>query len=70
MGDPAIAASAGTQPLSAPSSEEQQPAAAAVPSGQRQQMFHLGYHWTLRQELSQEPVEAGAEFQSEPRQDA
>jgi hypothetical protein len=40
MGDPTTAA-AGTQPLSAPSSEEQQLASEAVPSGQRQQMFHL-----------------------------
>jgi hypothetical protein len=34
MGDPAPAAAAGTQPLSTPNSEEQQPTTAAVPSGQ------------------------------------
>jgi hypothetical protein len=33
-------------------------------------MLHLWQHWTLCQELPQEPVEAGAEFQSEPRQEA
>jgi hypothetical protein len=32
-------------------------------------MFHLWQHWTLRQELSQEPAAAGAEFQLEPRQE-
>jgi hypothetical protein len=34
MGDPTPTATAGTQPLSTPGSEEQQPATAAVPSGQ------------------------------------
>jgi hypothetical protein len=34
MGDPTTAAAADTQPLSALSSEEQQPATAAVPLGQ------------------------------------
>jgi hypothetical protein len=34
MGDPTTIAAAGTQPLSTPSLEEQQPARAAVPSGQ------------------------------------
>jgi hypothetical protein len=33
-------------------------------------MFHLWQHWTLRQELPQEPAEAGAECKSEPRQEA
>jgi hypothetical protein len=36
MGDPTTAAAVGTQPLSTPSSEEQQPATVAVPPGQRQ----------------------------------
>jgi hypothetical protein len=30
----------------------------------------LWQHWTLRQELLQEPAEAGAECKSEPRQEA
>jgi hypothetical protein len=34
LGDPTTAAAAGTQPLSAPSSEEQQSATAAIPSSQ------------------------------------
>jgi hypothetical protein len=33
MGDPATVVAAGTQPLSAPNSEEQQPATTAVLSG-------------------------------------
>jgi hypothetical protein len=33
-------------------------------------MFHLWQHWTLRQELPQESAEVGAEFKSEPRQEA
>jgi hypothetical protein len=33
-------------------------------------MFHLRQHWTLCQELPQEPAEAGAKFQSKPRQEA
>jgi hypothetical protein len=32
-------------------------------------MFHLWQHWTLREELPQEPAEPGAEFQPEPRQE-
>jgi hypothetical protein len=68
MGDPTTTAAAGTQPLSALSLEEQQLAIAAVPSGQRQQMFYLWQHWAICQELPQEP--AGAEFKPEPRQEA
>jgi hypothetical protein len=70
MGDLTTTAAAGTQPLSTPSSEEQQRITAAVPLGQRQQVFHLWQHRTLCQELSQEPAEAGADCKSEPRQEA
>jgi hypothetical protein len=34
------------------------------------QVFHFWQHWTLRQELPQEPAEAGADFKSKPRQEA
>jgi hypothetical protein len=70
MGDPTTIGAAGTQPLSALSSKEQQPATAAVPSGQRQQMFYLWQQWALRQKLPQEPAEAGAKFKPELRQEA
>jgi hypothetical protein len=70
MGDTTTTAAACTQPLSTPSSEEQQPATAAVPSGQRQQVFHLWQHRILCQELSQELAETGTDYKSEPRQEA
>jgi hypothetical protein len=59
------AAAAGTQPLSSSRSKEQSASAAAVvPPGQWEQVFHLWQCGPLCQELSQEPAEADASTKS------
>jgi hypothetical protein len=66
MGDQATSVAAvSTQPLSSSRSKEQSvSAAAAVPPGQWEQVFHLWQCGPLCQEFSQEPAKAGVSTKS------